>query len=175
MLPFFLALAHRMGTREEHLTEFARGRLSSEAKQIMDALGESSPQETKGLRLCVMGRSRSFAAKFEKAMHELQTKMFIVNVADEYDPTAFQWAPLYKKFPKELRRARKTSLDEAREQVLGKYFECQYVSSVRDVQRTLGWKKQVIFRTLGSLMQKGMIAPKVRVDGNNGKFYASTA
>ena len=174
LLPCFLALAHRLGTKEEYLSEFANGRLTYLAKLIMEALVESSPQETRGLRLDVVGSSRSLAASFEKAMHELQTKMLIVNIADDYDPAAFQWAPLHKWFPKEIRKARRTSVDEARQEILGKYFDVQYVSTVRDIQRALGWKRQAIFQTLGRLTEQGKVTPRVKVDNSDGKFYACT-
>ena len=174
ILPSFLALAHRLGGKEEYLNEFARGRLSPLAKQIMDTLVDTSPLDTKGLRLAILGRSRSMAAPFEKAMNELQTKMLVVNVAEEYDPAAFQWAPLHRRFGKQVRRARSMSLEVAREQILGKFFSVQVVSSVRDVQRALGWKKQLIFRTLGSLLEEGVIVASAKVEGKDSHFYAFT-
>ncbi len=174
LLPAFLTLAHRLGGTDEYLTEFARGRLTQMGKQIMDALVDSSPLDTKGLKLAILGRSRAGAANFEKALNELQTKMLVVNVADEYEPAAFAWAPLYKKFGKHVRRARTMSPDVAREHILEKFFSFQVVSSVRDVQRSLGWKKQIVFRSIGRLIEKGAIVASARVEGKDSHYYAIT-
>jgi hypothetical protein len=174
LLPSFLALAHRVGGKDEYLNEFSRGRLTLLAKQIMDILAETHPIDTKGLRLAVLGRSRSNAAPFEKAMSELQAKMLVVNVADEYDPVSFQWAPLHRKFGKQVRKARTMNAEIAREQILGKFFSFQVVSSVRDVQRALGWKKQVIFRSIGRLIQGGVIVASAKVEGRDSHYYAIT-
>lgn len=171
-LPYFFALSPRLGKRDEYIDEFKHGRLTPAAKEIMDALQDTSPQGTKGLKLAVGCSARHWNAGFEKAIGELQSKMFIANVTREYDPSTFEWEPVHKCFSQQLKRVRKITADEARIQILGKYFENQIVSSVRAVHHVFGWKKQLIFKTLGSLINRGKILPNVKVDGKDSIFYA---
>jgi len=172
LLPYFFALSHRVGKRDEYLSEFLHGRLTPIAKEIMDSLLDSSPQDTKGLKLAVVGTSRHRNLSFEKALGELQSNMFIVNVADEYDPFASEWEPVHRSFNQQLKKVRHISVDEARTQILGKYFENQVVSSVQAIHRVFGWKKQIIYKALGALIQRGIIVPNVKVDGKDSIFYA---
>ncbi len=172
LLPYFLALVQRVGGKDEYMSEYRHGRLTPVAKEIMEVLSESSPVETKGLKLAVVGRARSRSSAFEKAMNELQSRMFIVNVANTYEAAAPAWETVYKAFGRQLRRARALSADEAREEIIHKYFQSQIVSSVQSIHRTFGWRKQTIFKALGGLMEKGKISANVKVDGRNSKFYA---
>lgn len=171
-LPYFFALYHRLGRKDEYLNEYLRGRLSPLSKEIMEALIDSSPQDTKGLRLFVGSNSRIKNPSFEKAIGELQSKLLIVNVAKDYDPFTFEWEPVHKSFGQQLAKVRTISAEEARVKILGKYIETEAVSSVQAIHHLFGWKKQIIFKTLGTLIQRGSIVASVKVDGNDGTFYA---
>jgi hypothetical protein len=170
-LPYFFALLHRTGLKGEYLDEFARGRLSPTAREIMDALGDSSPQVTKGLRIAIGRHAKSKTTEFDKAITELQMKMLIVKISEQVEPFSYEWAPAYAMFPAEMRKARRISIETARERILAKYFEVQLVSSVDAIFRLFGWKKQIIFRTLGQLTEKGVITSNVKVDKKDSKYY----
>ena len=169
---YFYALSQRVGSADEYLTEFAKGELSSSGKAIMDALTDSSPQITKGLRIASGLHAAAQRGEFDRAIAELQRKMFIVKVAEHYDPFSFEWETVLRRFASETRSARKISPDSARQRVLQKYFENQLVASVVSIRRLFGWKKQDVYRTLGQLKNAGLITPDVLVDGRDGKFYA---
>lgn len=171
-LPYFLALARRSGKRDEYVHEFLHDGLSPMAKEIMEALLDKSPLDSKGLKLAVGGATRHRNSGFEKAISELQSKMFIVNAATEYDPFTVKWEPIYRSFSPQLKRIHKFTLDDARVAILGKYLECQVVSSVQAIHHVFGWKKQAIFKTLGALINRGTIVPRVKVDGKDRTFYA---
>ena len=169
--PHFYALSRRSGSPDEHLMEFAKGNLSSTAKAIMDALSDSSPQVTKGLKLASGLHTKADRQEFDKAIAELQRKMFIVKTAEHYDPFTFEWETVLRRFPKETKRSRRISEEQACQKILQKYFENQLVGTVSSIQRLFGWDKQVIFRTLGHLKGAGVITPDVLVDGSDGKYY----
>ena len=169
--PYFYALSLRTGLREDYLNEYRRGRLSGTGKAIMEALAESSPQITRGLKLAVGSNSRGSQREFEKAMVELQMKFYIVKVAEYYDPFTFEWNTVDKAFSRLVKKAQKIHADVARKVILKKYFENQLVSSVQSIHSLFGWKKQVIYETLGQLVRDGVITGSIRVDGKDSRYY----
>jgi hypothetical protein len=169
--PAFYALSRRTGRSDDYLHDYRKQELSETAKQIMDALRSSSPQVTRGLKLA-LGMSRGQADReFDRAIAELQSKFFIVKVAEHYDPFTFEWNTVDRAYPKQVRQARKIHPDEAREMILEKYFENQLISSVRAIQLLFGWRKQIIYETMGQLMKRGVIAGGATLDGRDGKYY----
>ena len=169
---YFYALSQRVGSTDEYLNEFTKGNLSGSAKAIMDALTDSSPQVTRGLKLASGLHTSAQRTEFDKAIGELQRKLFIVKVAEHYDPFTFEWETVLRRFPKETRKARHISPDHARQQILKKYFENQLVATVASIRRLFGWKKQDVYRTLGQLRNTGVITPDVLIDGRDCKHYA---
>lgn len=168
---YFYALSRRNGSTDEYLHEFAGGKLSSAAKSIMDALADSSPQITKGLRLASGLHTRADRKEFDRAITELQRKMFIVKVGEHYDPFTFEWETVQRRFRKETKDSRKVSLEQARTRILQKYFENQLVGTVSSIQKLFRWEKQEIYRALGQLVSLGIITPDVIVDGKQDKYY----
>jgi hypothetical protein len=171
-LPYFYVLANRTGARDEYLQEHRRGRLSTAARRIMDALLDSWPQTTKGLKLATSLHGKSDRPLFDKAIGELQAKMFLVKVAEEYEPFSFVWAPFNKTYPAEVRRARRISADEARAEILARYFANQLIATVTSTQRLFRWTKKEIYHAFGELMQKGVIRSDVLVEGKDHRYYS---
>jgi hypothetical protein len=171
-LPYFYVLAERTGTRDEYLQEHRRGRLTHGARDIMEALLDSWPQTTKGLKLATSMHGKPDRPSFDRAIAELQTKMFIVKVAEEYEPFTFVWAPFVRTFPAEVRRARKIGVEEARARLLERYFADQLVGTVTTIQRLFRWSKQEIYHALGLLMDRGAIRTDILVEGKDHRYYA---
>jgi hypothetical protein len=170
-LPFFYVLSERTGVADEYLKEFMRGDLTATAKEIMEALHDSSPQVTQGLKIATGRMSKSHRADFDRAIAELQMRMFIVKVGEQHDPFTFVWAPIEQCFRKELRRARTISLETARRKILEKYFQNQLVATVGSITRLFRWPKQAVFQTLGQLMRDGVITTSVSVEGERQQVY----
>lgn len=169
--PHFYVLARRTGENDEFRREHLRGNLSTLARDIMEALGDTWPQMTKGLKIAVGKHRPSDRKPFDNAMTELQMKMFIVKVAERRDPFTFEWSPVHSVYRNQIRKAARIPLDEARDRLLAQYFRVQLVGTVRSIHSLFGWEKQTIFRSLGNLVQKGVISPNIRVDGRDSKFY----
>ncbi len=169
-LPYFYALAERTGTKEEHQLQFKSGRLSDLARNIMDALMDSSPQVTKGLKLATGKHAKDDRSEFDKAMAELQSKMYIVKTA-EYHPFTFEWALVRKSFPGQVRQARKISAEEARVKILERYFRNQLIASVPLIQRLFGWNRRNIYQTLGHLVNRGTIMANVKIEHHSSNYY----
>jgi hypothetical protein len=173
-LPCFYVLSHRTGLKTEYEKEFFKGRLTGTAHAVMDALADSSPQTTRGLKLATGNHGKSSRIHFDRAMAELQEKMFIVKVAELDDPFTFVWAPLRETFPDQIRRARRLNPETARARILTRYFRNQLVSSVPTITRLFRWERQSIFHTLGRLVREGIIATGIRVEGKDHRYYCLT-
>ena len=171
-LPFFYVLSGRTGTRDEYRQQHFRGKLSSLGKEIMDALMDVSPQATKGLKLSTGMTGKRDRAQFDKAISELQEKMYIAKIREEHDPFTFVWAPLSSSFSPQLRKARRITPETARVRILERYFRNQLVGSVTTAHRLFRWNKQDIFRTLGQLVQRGVITANIRIQDETNRFYS---
>jgi hypothetical protein len=172
LLPHFYVLSGRAGVKGEHLREHRAGRLSDTALAIMEALIDSYPQSTKGLKLATGMHGAGDRLQFDKAMAELQGKMFIVKVAEEVEQFSFVWSPFDRVFPAVVRRGRRIAHDEARAAILERYFADQLVGTVTGIQRLFRWNRKEIFRTLGMLVARGALRTDVTVDGKDRSYYA---
>ncbi len=170
-LPWFYVLSGRTGEKDEHHRAFLRGRLSPTARDIMDALVDSWPQVTKGLKLATGMIAKGDRGAFDKAITELQTEMYIVKVEEQHDPFTFVWAPLRSVFARSLRRAARVQPEVARFRILEKYFENQLIASVDSIHRLFRWERQVIYQTLGRLVEKNVIMAGVKLQGSDRRYY----
>ncbi len=168
---YFFALSERTGARDEYKTESHRGKLSSMAKVIMDLLMKNPPMTSKELRVALAGRSKASIHGFDKGLDELQRKMFITRIVCSDNQFASAWAPVIKCFRAEVRKARKVSVDLARNKLLEKYFQIQLISSIENIHKVFGWSRKDIFHTLGQLIHTGVVTTTVALDGKKGKHY----
>ncbi len=155
--PYFYALTERSGAKDEHKEEHAQGRLSACAKNIMDALMRHSPMTAKELRIVMMERGKKGVQDFDKAIEELQRKMFVGRIVGTGNSFGAEWAPIVKSFASEVRKSRKISADQARYKLLSKYFENQLVSTINTIHDVFGWQRQTIYHTIGQLVHAGKI------------------
>jgi hypothetical protein len=137
----------------------------------MDALAQHSPQPTKGLKLATGLDRKSDRPLFDKAVTELQEKMYIAKVAEEHTPFSFVWAPLRKCYSDQVRAARRIAVDTARVTILRRYFHNQLLASVPAIHRLFRWQKQEVFRALGTLVRDGAISPNASIAGEPGRYY----
>ncbi len=169
--PYFYVLSQRVGTKDEYLSEFHQGKLSLRAKQIMDILTRHAPLTTKELRESLSGGGKRTVSGVERALEELQRKMFVCRLVGNGQRFGAEWAPLVKFFRKEIRKAGKISPDQARCKLLAKYFSTQLVSSVETIHKVFGWSKKDIYHTLGRLINEGVITTCTDFDGKKGTWY----
>jgi hypothetical protein len=170
-LPYFFALHGREGKKDDYLTEFMQGRLSADGKTIMGLLVHSSPRVTKDLKKALGNHHEADGRRFERAILELQSRLFVTRAGESQQRLVSSWATVYDSFPASVKKAQGISSDGARKKILGKFFENQLVSSVEDIWRVFGWNKQSIYQALGWLVQSGTITGNVEVDGKDSKYY----
>lgn len=168
--PYFYKLSGNSGQPDAYLAQYMRGELSAAAKKIMDAFMELAPQVTRELKLASGYDSPGKRYEFDRAIAELQMKMHIVKIGEFYEPFTFLWDLVNKRFPEAVEKALKLSEDNARTEILKKYFENVFVAEVSQIIRLFGWSKQHTEVLLNSLGKEGFII-KVKIAEKFGDFW----
>lgn len=172
--PAFYLLQKRRNGAEDHVVDYMRGSLSAAAKKIMDALLEHSPMVTADLKMASTMAHPNKRAEFDKAMAELQSKMYIVKIAEFYDPFTFLWDLVERRFENEILISHKMSEKQTREKILQRYFDNVWVSNPLLIKRLLGWESQEIENTLNALISKNIIVDDVHIENEKKLFYGSS-
>jgi hypothetical protein len=175
LFPSFYAMK---GSGRDPFRPLPRGRLSPTAYRIAKALENSPPQPTKDLRLAVGCSSPSKRYAFDRALAELQERLLIVKIAEEYEPFSFIWGRLDRWLGAQVEAARSLSAEEGRSAVLAKYFSRVIAAQPGQVARLFGWDAAAAEKALEFLAETGVITDRVVIsDGvaiSPGKWYIHT-
>ncbi|RQW10466.1 hypothetical protein EH222_02340 [candidate division KSB1 bacterium] len=155
----------------DYIVDYMRGRLSQDARRIMDALTERSPLVTSDLKLASAMAHPHKRAAFDRAMAELQSKLYIVKIAEFYDPFTFLWDLLERRFADEIAAAKHLTEDAAREKIVTRYFHTVWVSEPAAMARLFGWQPAEIDKTLDSLIEQGRLI-RMTVRGEKRPYFA---
>jgi Winged helix DNA-binding domain len=158
--PYFYALSENYGSPEEdYLLAYEEGRLSQAAKQVYEALLKEGALNTIDLR----GAAKLVNAKeseFNKALDFLQTdfKILPVGIAEA---GAWKYSYIYEIVPRHYpdlpERARHIGEGEARSRLMELYFNSVGAAPEGDAAKLVGWKKELITRTITVLVEKGKL------------------
>jgi hypothetical protein len=155
--PYFYALSENYGSPEEdYLLAYEQGRLTQSAKQVYEALLKEGPLHTIDLRAAAK-LTNAKESEFNKALEVLQAdfKILPVGVARA---GAWKYAFIYeivsRHYPELSEKARFISEAEARKKLTELYFESVGAAQERDVSKLFGWQKDLITRTISSLVEK---------------------
>src|SRR5574339_1264048 len=156
-LPYFYALSENYGSPEEdYLLAYEAGRLSQAARQVYESLLNEGPLHTIDLRAAAK-LTNARESEFSKALEVLQSdfKILPVGVAKA---GAWKYAFIYeivsRHYPELPEKARFINEAEARRKLVKLYFESVGAAQERDVQKLFGWQKDLIARTIHSLVEK---------------------
>jgi len=143
-LPNFYALSENYGDYEhDYLEEYHTGAMSSEAKQIYEALLKHGALDAVRLRRESRLSSEENKPRFEKALTELQTglKVMPVGIAPA---GAWRYAFIYEILPRWLPdvpdRARQITRSEARRRIFDRYIHNVIAAPLPAIARVFGWK-----------------------------------
>lgn len=155
--PYFYALSENYGSPEEdYLLAYEEGRLTQAAKQVYEALLKEGPLHTIDLRAAAK-LTNAKESEFNKALEVLQAdfKILPVGVAKA---GAWKYAFIYeivsRHYPELPEEARFINEAEARRRLTELYFESVGTAQARDVSKIFGWQKDLITRTINSLIEK---------------------
>lgn len=171
MFPAFVTLIRDGRRSGDYLFDYRDGRLSRPARQLMDTLMEMHPLETGELRRRAGLGSATQTSEFERAMAELQRKLWVVKVEELYEPTfSYRWDLLDHWLPEQVRRGDELSRDEAILQVVEAYLKVVIASQERIIGRLLDLSSREVERALARLAAQELIAQNVSIHGLAGHW-----
>jgi hypothetical protein len=168
-LPNFYALSENFGDYEhDYLEEYKTGQLTSEAKQVYEALLKNGALDAVRLRREAHLSSDANKSRFDKALTDLQTglKVLPVGVAPvgawRY---AFIYEVLPRWYPEIPGQAQQISRAEARRRILDQYLRNVIFSTVPLAARVFGWSIKETQQTADILAGEGRLELDVKVAG----------
>jgi hypothetical protein len=168
--PDFYAL-HGPAHDEQYLYDYEDGLLSRAAKQIMDALVERHPQTTKELK-----RSTHLAASksrpiFDRAIAELQRKLYITMIEARYEPAfTYVWDLLEAWLPTPVARGREIPRHEAVYRLTRQYLSVVYYASLTQIERVVGAPRAEVEEVATRLRDEGVAEVGARIHGLAGTW-----
>ena len=177
LAPFFYALSPNYGDLyQDYLEDYRDGRLSIEAKSVYEVLLERGALPTSRLRLDAGLGGSSNAARFDRALAELQMTFRIAKVAIS-DANRWSYCYVYDLLPRHLpevvERAREITGRLARETILLHYLQTVVAATPQQVSRLFGWEPRDVDRLAERLAGEGKLRSGVRVEGLSGEHLLS--
>lgn len=172
-LPAFYRLVAGDRGEDGYIADYMAGQLSPAARHIMDALIEHSPQITSELKLSSGFAHPGKRAEFDRAMAELQMRMYLCKIAEFYDPFTFLWEQFHLRYAEEVKQAARMTQEEAREIILLQYFKVVGVASAIDIQRLFAWRPGDVAHNLARLQEREKIVV-TQVQGEKKTWYQSS-
>jgi hypothetical protein len=168
-LPNFYALSENYGDYEhDYLEEYHTGRLTSEAKQIYEALLKNGALDAIRLRREARLSSEANKGRFEKALTDLQVglKVLPVGIAEA---GAWRYAFIYELLPRwypEIpQKARKIGWGEAKRTILDQYLRNVIGTTMQSAARVFGWTLAETKQVAEALAAEGRVELDVKVAG----------
>jgi len=168
--PDFYAL-HGPAHDQQYLYDYEDGMLSRAAKQIMVALVERHPQTTKELKRSTHLAAAKSRPIFDRAIGELQRKLYITMIEARYEPTfTYVWDLLDAWLPEPVARGREMRRHEAVYRLIRQYLSVVCYSSLTQLERVLGVPRVEIEEAATHLQAEGVIEIGARIDGLPGTW-----
>jgi hypothetical protein len=170
-LPCFYKLHGHEGRDEAYLRLYMQGRLSSDAKKIIEALMDNPPMITADLKLASGMAHPNKRTAFDKAMAELQMYMLITKIAEFYDPFTFLWDVFANRYHEQVSAAAELTENQARLQITQKYFSLVYISQPAEIKRLFGWPLETVENVLLELCAAGILLDDFSVRNEKSLFF----
>ncbi|HZO55882.1 MAG TPA: hypothetical protein VFB63_24445, partial [Bryobacteraceae bacterium] len=123
---------------EQYRYDYEDGLLSRAARQIMEALLEQHPQTTRELKRCTHLTAARSRPVFDRAMAELQRKLYITMIEARYEPTfTYVWDLLEAWLPEPVARGREIPRHEAVYRLTRQYLSVVSYGSLTQHERVL--------------------------------------
>jgi len=158
LFPAFYALVRGKQRARAYRQEYDAGRLSLNAKRIMDCLVRESPQYTRGIRAeCFMlepGKTR----EFERAMAELQQGLWVVKSEERYEPSfSYRWELLEAWLPDRVAEGRRLSRAAALDRLVARYTVGAIYTSRAHLRRLFALPADELEASIARLVRAGTL------------------
>jgi hypothetical protein len=175
VFPAFYALIRGGQRARDYRMEYAAGRLTLNARRIMDALVAEHPQYTRGLRAnCFMLEARQ-TRDFERAMAELQQGLWIVKTEERYEPSfSYRWDVLETWLPDAVAAGRRLTRAGAARSLVERYLRAAIFTRPGVLRRLFGLSADEVVTTQAALAKRGVIV-ETAVAGWPGRWLVLAA
>jgi hypothetical protein len=174
IFPAFVALIRGGRRSGDYLVDYREGRLSRTALRIMDALMEESPQDTPELRRRTGNEASERTREFERAMTELQRKLWVVKVEEIYEPFfSYRWDLLDHWLPDQIKAGETMSSREAMFTTVAQYVKTVLYSREGMIARLFDLPVAIVEAALEELEGKGAVVRGQRIRGLPGTWILS--
>ncbi len=147
----------------DYLVDYRDGELSRAAFRVLDALHEHGAQYTPDLRRRAGLGGAEATGLFERAMAEVQRRMWVVKTEERYDPSfSYRWDFLDEWMPDEVEKARGIPREEAAYGILGRYLRAAFYTTERLAASLFGLPQGLVCRAADRLVQAGRAAADPR-------------
>jgi len=157
MAPYFYALSDNYGAPEEdYLVTYKQGKLSAEAKNIYEAILEFGPLDTIHLKQKARLSNPNCESRFNTALAYLQSDFKIVPIGiSESGPWhyAFIYDLTCRQYPEIVEKARWISDQDARQEILAKYFRAIGYAKREWIRKLFQWNENETISALEKLIQ----------------------
>lgn len=178
VLPYFYALSENYGDASDYLLQYEEGRLSQEAKSIVELLLEHGPAHTIHLRRETRMTAKESSTRFERALTELQVglKILPVGVAEA---GAWRYSFIYelvdRHFPELPEAARPIGRGAARGHLLDLYLQSVGAAKEAQMAALFRWKPVEVKHTLETLAASQRAWAAAKVGGEAGAWWVTAA
>ena len=173
LAPYFYALSPNYGDpATDYMEDYRDGRLPVESKQVYETLLAQGALPTSRLRLEAGLGGKNNAARFDRALADLQMDLRIVKVAIS---EANRWGYCYvydlfpHHFPGIVEAARGIGGWQARETIVLRYLQTVVAATPQQVSQLFGWQPGDVDRLAGRLAAEGRLHAGVRIEGLAGQ------
>jgi hypothetical protein len=177
-LPYFYALSENYGDPNDYLLQYEEGRLSQEAKTILEVLLAQGATHTVGLRREARMTTKDSNTRFDRALGELQVglKILPIGVAEV---GAWRYSFIYelldRHFPELPEAARPIGRSEARCHLLDVYLQSVGAATEKQMLSLFKWKPAELQAALEALAQSGNARRQDKVGGDPGLWWVTKA
>jgi hypothetical protein len=162
----FYALIRGRQRARDYRGEYQAGRLSHTAYRLMDVLVRRRPLLTREWRAEAFMLDSRATREFERAVGELQQRLFVVKVEERYEPTfSYRWDLLEAWLPDAVRAGRRLSRTDAVGRLVARYLAGAGWASAGAAARLFGLPRREVDAAVERLAAAGEVALGVRAPG----------
>jgi hypothetical protein len=176
LLPHFYALSPNYGDpQQDYLDQYRSGTLTLEARQVYEALLREGPLDTISLRKAARLSSTESTSRFNRALETLQMEFKILPIGVAQAGAwryAFIYDLVHRHYPDLMDRSRPISENQARFEILRRYFESVGAASLIEIQRLFGWRKEDCLRTIQQLAHANILQTGVELENQKQAVFA---
>jgi hypothetical protein len=170
LFPAFYALVRGRQRARDYVDEYAAGRMSHNARRIMDVVVKEHPIYTRDLRANTFMLDPPRTREFERAMAELQQGLWIVKTEERYEPTfSYRWDLLEAWLPAAVAAGRRLARARAIEQLVGRYLKGSVFARESSLARLFGLRREEVRAAVARLTRAGLVSDRV-VEGWPGRW-----